>query len=406
MNRIVGLDVGRGSAVLCCLDKYPDNILQHYKKLRNEQKFYKVSCSISGVEKLLSLEPTAIVLEPSGHWYSQFWVTVARTNNVLVYWVGHSDLVGQRRNYGFANKRDEEDALCLAACYFNPSFVDDLGNKRFLKYYQNDVVARLRELFHEKEQLQKLRSLFVSQLRQRLCYEFPEIAKHTMKRSLSSGYTPIIYWLAFNEPNIRYDNKYSHSIAATLGITMSEYTKAHARTIFELESRLSNTVGAIERLIAEPRFDDYNQVFDRFGFGINCRALLLIHVYPIDRFLINGKPWIEYERSNLKLQKRDRSLRKFQAYLGLSFTYEISGDSRKRKYHGSSIVRSHLYMWAVCMVARKNNVIDTEIGKQLNDRYFSLRSKVKGKDSLNRILFKVTRMLFYQLVNQVRFKSD
>ena len=131
MNRIVGLDVGRGSAVLCCLDEFPDNIQQHYKKLRKQKKFTKVDCTRAGVEKLLSLRPTGIVLEPSGHWYSHIWVSVAKANDIPIYWIGHTDLAGQRKHYGFTNKRDEEDALCLAACYFDRQFIDINGNKRF-----------------------------------------------------------------------------------------------------------------------------------------------------------------------------------------------------------------------------------------------------------------------------------
>lgn len=143
-------------------------------------------------------------------------------------------------------------------------------------------------------------------------------------------------------------------------------------------------------------------MFDKFRFGTSCRAILLIHLFPIDRFLIDGKPWIEYEPSRGKLQKRDRSLRKFQAYLGLSFSYEISGDSKKRKFHGSSLVRSHLYAWAVCLVTRKGNIIGGDIGQSLGDRYQELNKTVKGKDSLIRILFKTTRMLFYELVNEMK----
>lgn len=77
--RIVGLDVGRGSAVLCCLTEFPKNILQYYRQLKKERKFYKVNCDRAGAEKLLSLQPNGIVLEPSGHWYAQFWVTKRQT---------------------------------------------------------------------------------------------------------------------------------------------------------------------------------------------------------------------------------------------------------------------------------------------------------------------------------------
>ena len=405
MKRIVGLDVGRGSTVLCCLDEFPSNIQQHYKLLRKEKKFYKVDCSRAGVDKLLSLEPSVIVLEPSGYWYSSFWVAIAKKHDIKICWVGHTDLAGQRSHFGFTNKRDEEDALCLAASYFDPQFVNEDGTKRFIRYYQSEAIADLRETFHAKEQLQKLRTGLVTQLRQRLSLEFPEAAHHSMSISPVSGVTPFIYWLATGQKKTRYDKKYACSIGLELGIKISDYTRAHAQTIIDIEVRFSDHLDRIEKIVSLPQFDDYNRVFDKFRFATSCRAVLLIHVFPIDRFLINGKPWVEYEPSRGKLQKRNRSLSKFQAYLGLSFSYEISGNSKKRKFHGSSLVRSHLYGWALCLVTRKSNIIGGEIGQTLGDRYHELRKSVKGKDCLLRILFKVTRMLFYELVNECRTRN-
>ncbi|MBW4535504.1 MAG: hypothetical protein KME09_16330 [Pleurocapsa minor HA4230-MV1] len=398
MNRIIGLDVGRGSAVLCCISEFPDNIQQRYKQLKNTKQFHKVDCSRLGVEKLLSLKPTGIVLEPTGYWYSQFWVMVAQKYDILIYWIGHTDLSGQRSHYGFTNKRDEEDALCLTACYFDPQFVNIHGQKRFINLNHDLTIMRIRGLFNQKEQLQKLRTNLVSQLRQRLSYEFPEIARHTMTRSTTKGYTPIIYWLAFNHSNFRYDNKYKLSIAPELGIQISTYTRHHSQTIIDLELRYSKHLEELDNLIALPQFDVYNQVFDRFKFATSCRAILLINLYPIDKFLVDGQSWIEYETSKGKRQKRDRSLRKFQACLGLSFSYSMSGGSFERKFHGNSMVRSHLYAWAYCLVSRKGNLIGNDIGKQLSDRYQELRKTVKGKDSLIRILFKATRILFYELI--------
>ena len=49
-------------------------------------------------------------------------------------------------------------------------------------------------------------------------------------------------------------------------------------------------------------------------------------------------------------------------------------------------------------------LVPGDIGNQLSDRYQELRKSVKGKDSLVRILFKATRMLFYQLVNEINDK--
>jgi hypothetical protein len=404
-NRIIGLDVGRGSAVLCCLEQFPTNIQQHYNQLRNAKQFFKVDCSRAGVDKLLSMQPTGIVLEPTGHWYAQFWVTVADKYGIPIYWVGHNDLDKLRGNYGFTNKRDEEDALCLAASFYDDRFIDIHGQKRYLNLTANQAITRIRELFNAKEQLQKIRTGLLAQLRQRLSYEFPEIARHTMQISKIRGYTPIIYWLALKHPNTRYDKKYKLSIAPELGIGISPYTRAHAQTIVGLETRITVILETIAKEIYEPEFNAYNAVFDRFGFGLNIRALLLFNLFPFEKFLVAGKPWIEYEQSRGKLQKRPRSLRKFQAFCGMSYKFRQSGDKSTRAYHGNAIIRSHLYIWAVCTLSRTKNINHSPLRQELSDRYQDLRKSVKGKDALNRILFKLTRMIFYELVKEISQKK-
>lgn len=400
--RIIGLDVGRGSAVLCCLEKFPDNIQQHYKMLRKEKKFYQVNCDRTGADKLLSLKPDGIVLEPSGHWYAQFWVELAKHHSIAIYWVSHTDLYCARGEYGFKNKRDTEDALSLAATYFDKSFINVWGQKRYLSYYQNEIVINLRELFLAKEQLQKIRTNLISQLRQRLSYELPEIARSTMQISDVKGYTPIIDWLAYDKPNTRYDKIHKLSIARELDLKISNYTRNHAQLIHDIEIRYTNHLDSLQDAVNNPNFDSYNRVFDRFGFGISCRALLLYNIYPFDKFLHNGKPLVEREYGNNdKLQKRDRSLRKFQAFLGMSYSYKDSGKKSLKNFHGSSLVRSHLYGWAVCSIAPTNYRVPSTIGKQLSDRYQELRQTVKGKDALIRILFKSTRMLYLELVKEL-----
>ncbi len=113
---------------------------------------------------------------------------------------------------------------------------------------------------------------------------------------------------------------------------------------------------------------------------------------------------IQIERESTdsgQIQKRDRSLRKFQAFLGMSYSYKNSGKKSMRSFHGSSLVRSHLYAWAVCTVAPSNVKIPSDIGKQLSDRYSELRKTVKGQDALIRILFKSTRFLYYELLKEL-----
>ena len=403
--KIIGLDIGRASAIACCLDSFPVNIQKLYKKLKRDKEFHKLTTNATGLKKFLELQPDAIVLEPSGHWYSHFWVSVANKHEIQIHWVGHSDLDKQRGSYGFTNKRDEEDALCLAATYFDERFIDEQGNKRFLNYYysQDAVITRVREIFLEKEQLAKLRSGLIAQLRQRLAYEYPEIVKHAMNISKLRGFTPIIGWLAGSHSYKLYSSKYTQSVVHELGITISDYTRSHCKAIVEIELRITQCYDHLENALKLPAFESYLRVFDKFGFGLDNKALLLYQCYPFEKFLVNDKAWIEYEESKGKLQKRDRSLRKFQAFMGMSFSYRQSGDKKSRSFHGSSITRSHLYIWAVCMVAPSKHgaKIKGELGQQLCDRYQELSKNNKGKDSLIRILFKMTRMLFYELLNEL-----
>ncbi|MBW4536788.1 MAG: transposase [Pleurocapsa minor HA4230-MV1] len=233
-------------------------------------------------------------------------------------------------------------------------------------------------------------------------HEFPEVARQSMKISKIKGYTPLIYWLAIGIKNTRYDNKYKLSVAPELGIAITDYTRDHAQTIIALELRITQTLSAIASCLNLPEFDVYNAVFNRFGFGLNVRALLLFNLYPFEKLLVDGKPWVEYERQGLKLQKRPRSLRKFQAFCGLSYSYKQSGDKVKRKFHGNGIIRSHLYIWAVCTLSRTKNIKHNALRQELSDRYQELRKSVKGKDALTRILFKLTRMLFYEFVKELR----
>jgi hypothetical protein len=330
---------------------------------------------------------------------------VAIEHRIQVFWVGHADLDKQRGSYGFKNKRDEEDALCLAATYFNNRFIDRHGRKRFLHYYQQETISELRELFLAKEQLAKLRSNLIAQIKQRLSSEFPEIAGKNFKRSQLQGFTPIIGWLAGINNQRRYDNLYRNSIASELNITISQYTRDRAKTLSEIERRITNHYEQLTSLLALPQFALYHRVFDSFGFGLDNRALLLAYIYPIERFLVDGKCWIEWEESKGKKQKRDRSLRKFQSYIGLSYKIASSGDKTSRSFNGSSLIRAHLYAWAVCQIAPSSYGyrVKTDIGKQLSSRYQMMRNemKVKGKDALIRILFKASRMLFYELVNGI-----
>ncbi|MEM7593155.1 MAG: hypothetical protein AAF383_16850 [Cyanobacteria bacterium P01_A01_bin.83] len=54
--------------------------------------------------------------------------------------------------------------------------------------------------------------------------------------------------------------------------------------------------------------------------------------------------------------------------------YRQSGRQSVRSFHGSSLVRSHLYAWAMCMIAPSSYRVKSDIGRNLSD----LRSIAAG----------------------------
>ena len=407
--KIAGLDIGRGTACIAVLESFPQNIQKYFKE--HKRDFIKLKATKEGLEKFLSYGLEAIILEPTGSWYSSFWIEAAKTFNIEVYLVGHADLAGQRKSYGFTNKRDEEDALCLAACYFDERFINQHGHKRWLTQDLSETLSKLRSTLLEREQLDKIRSGLIAQLKLRLNHEFPEVAKMQFHISKSKGYTPIVGWLAGISKSKRYDKKYQNSASYLLGITISEYTKQHSQMLIDIEQRLVSIENQLMILLDNQEFKPYLKVFNRFKFGLINKTLLLLHIYPFDKFLIDGKKYIEHDRIKGKRKKYDKSLAQFQAYLGLSFSLQQSGDSLSKRFHGSSMVRSHLYAWAVAMVlpGTKQNVkrtgfkINSETGLTLGEKYESMRTKeakLKGKDAIVRLLFKTTRTLFNQLYQE------
>lgn len=395
----VGLDVGRAKAVAAALDGFPINPQRHFSQSR--RSFLSLEANKEGAEKLLLLAPDVIILEPTGNWYSSFWRHLADANGIKVLWVGHSDLAYQRGHYGFKNKRDDEDAFCLALTYFDDRFIDRSDRKRFLSF-DFGAIEQVRRRFYELEQLQKHRTALVQNLRQRLCEEFPEIAQRSTKISQKLGYTPLWGWLAGIRSYTRIENEYSQSIAKKIDIPISRYTRDHANIVCLLEKRITQTEYDLIQLMALPEFEPYLRVFKKFGFGLTNQAQLLCKCYPFDKFLVAGRPWIEWEENGRgKRQKRHRSQRSFQAYLGLSYKLKQSGDKLSKSFQGSDLTRSHLYMWAIDRILPEKTRLSNSFGEVLGSKADDLRAAgVPGKDAVMRLLFRATAMLFKELCKE------
>jgi hypothetical protein len=206
-------------------------------------------------------------------------------------------------------------------------------------------------------------------------------------------------------------------IKATAGTGISEYSQLLANDIITYQTRISIKEQELRDILDLEQFKLYRQVFNQFCFGTITQSLLLLHCYPIERFLVKGKPYFRGDH--------DISLRKFQAYLGLGYSYQISGDTSakqdkvKKSWKGSDLMRSHLYAHAMVSIC-PNKPAKTEIMTKLKNSWlnprkhtYSIRNektgqktqvtqelpsfKALGKDGLCRLLFYETRLL-YQLL--------
>ena len=127
---------------------------------------------------------------------------------------------------------------------------------------------------------------------------------------------------------------------STPNITQNLEEPLLANDIIMYETRIFSKEQELREILDLEQFKLYRQVFNQFCFGTITQSLLILHCYPIERFLVNGKPYFRGDH--------DISLRKFQAYLGLGYCYQISGDTSakqdkvKKSWKGSDLIRSFI----------------------------------------------------------------
>jgi hypothetical protein len=244
--------------------------------------------------------------------------------------------------------------------------------------------------------------------------EFPEIAERQLDNIGKCGFNPTLAHIAklANNPRIP-------KTSAGTGITAR--TERLAIEIIELMTRQTDIEGQLETLFDSRECKPYADVLRRFGFGTAMIATLLPRIYPIEKFLADGK--IDRDK-----QRHDLSLRSFQAYLGLAYEYEKSGDSSaqskktKKKWHGSKPTRADFYAWLLSNPVKSKFKPKNDIQRFLMDSWIKPRKHTQttmikgvkkteeltlpslqslGKDGICRFLFVLTRLLWKELRNEL-----
>ncbi len=389
---ILGIDVSKASVAVCCLKERPANPRQFYYTY----SFDKFDANSSGVRSLLGLGGDIAIMEPTGTNYSKIWITHLERAGVEVRLVGHKELRNYRSYHlGLPDKDDDADALALA-CY-GLDYGEDSG--RFLKR-RSPIIARIRELVLRLQHLNRVQSPIINRARQDLAWQFPEVAGVRSERRTKD--TPLLWaWLAGERQSTMYDRKYAESC----GLGISGTVRLHAQRLCSISREEAAIELELSELLLERAFSPYQRVFNKFGFGLRLRCVILSQVFPLEDFLLEGMPEVRKLRGRVSgnLTKRHLSLRRFQKALGVAPSQESSGDMRRIKIvGGSALCRKSLWQWVFTRIEVKRCRLDNEIGKALGD--YLDEQKAQGKPvqlARARTSAKGVQLLFKYLVQEL-----
>jgi transposase len=390
--RVLGLDVSKSSVSCCLLENKPSDPRQFYY----EYRFMKFNANRAGVEAMLALNADIAILEPTGTNYSTIWAEHLRRAGIKVLLVGHKELRNYRANHlALPDKDDDADALALACYWF-----DYCGNQRRFVDNRCGIIRHIRRLILRLNHLNRVQSPIVNRLRQDLAWQFPEVALIQSKPG-KSKVSPLWGWLAGEYVSLRYDAIYQNSIG--LGIT--DAVRFHAQRMCSLQREEKLIEQEIQHLLADARFKAYIKVFSEFGFGLRLQAMILSQIFPIEFFLMNGKPEVQIRkgRKSGKPTKRYISLRKFQKCLGLAPSLESSGDKHHSKVNsGSKLCRKAFWQWVFSRLevkkCRLNNHIHSSLCKYLD---FEKASGKPIRLVRSRVASKAVKMLFKEIINEL-----
>ncbi|MGL5082223.1 MAG: hypothetical protein ACRC8A_12130 [Microcoleaceae cyanobacterium] len=405
--RIIGGDVCRGSLVCWELGTVPKKFKEHFKE--NKRKSTKASpdplqfhLNSLGVADFVSflegshpltenkVKANALIMEPTGVHYSWLFAKISESHGVPVRWVGHQEAVFLRRQERLPDKNDQADALALASYALSHW---DKG-EFFLNFYPFPI-TRIRELFLQLRFLNRIQSPLINRGKQQLSREFPEAA--TMESQLASdGLSPLWAWLAGEKRELKrdrdyYGKLYKKSIAVEYGVELCNFTRTVAGFLCNIHRWELKLKTELCELLAYPEFEPYMRVFDRYGFKLKVKAILLSQIYPISRF---------------------DNLGGFKRRLGFGQVEESSGDKKGfRKGGGSQLCKVELNLWVYTCIVRPERRISAdrvqEIGRFYDERLARFTSDPQvAKIRAIEKMFKAQEKLIESMERQAKIQGS
>jgi transposase len=344
MHIVVGLDCGRGNVTACPISgPVPD--LKEFARSYAALVFYS---NRADLERLLELG-SIFAIEPTGSDHRIF-VNWLRRNGKTVHLCKGDRIRNHARSRGLTNKKDREDAAAIADFTIRALAEPAHFPNAFIVLECDDI----RGCRNRLRSLGRAQSPLINQLWATLAEEFPEIgftaSGRSRKFSVRAWGEPeppkLLRWLAGEISYPSYDAR----LAATVGRGLSEYSRALARMLCEIERQAVAVEAIADPLLAQiPPW--YHLAFDKWCLSKYFRLEFLSATFPFEKFLDDeGNPIhvmvpAVLDTAKNELTFRDRSLKKFCLQMGMGKVVSESGKSKGEwVMGGSKATRIALYL--------------------------------------------------------------
>ena len=160
--------------------------------------------------------------------------------------------------------------------------------RRFVQIREPEIV-KIREHVLRLAHLNRCQSPIINRIRQDLAWQFPEIAKISLKKN-GDCLSKCLLWLAGEVESKKHDLLLNQSVGLGLTTTVTY----HAQRLCHLHREEIEIEGKLLELTSNPNFDNYRKVFARFGFGQRIEAMILSQIYPKDKLSYRVKKTSRY----------------------------------------------------------------------------------------------------------------
>ncbi|NER03458.1 MAG: IS110 family transposase [Okeania sp. SIO3C4] len=386
-KRIIGGDVCKSSIVCWELSEIPTDLRHEFKSNKRLKRtdpltFYLNLESVKEFVEFLEAA-NALVMEPTGGHYSSLWARIAETHGISVKWVGHPEVKYLRKSERLPDKNDQADALALAVY----ALKNWDKSQAFLRF-EPGLIEEISDRYLQLHSISRIQSPIINRLRQQLAKEFPEVA--SVRSALGAdGLSPLWAWVAgrarYTETGANfYEKRYEQSVALLYGVRLSKFTEFLANQLCDLHLAEFELRQKLCELVFDPKFKQFNEVFNLYRFGLMARAMLLIRCYPLSRFESEGS---------------------FKRRLGFGSEERSSGSIERFSIAGSSLARRELYLWCLTVVGRK--ILSSMVGMEILAKFEHYKQQLqkdpaKGKKFTNLVRSRTVAFMLRRLFRDLK----